>query len=273
MASLSCGDSSTIPSAPRHGAPLRASPSKASIRSGVVATASAAASAQDVRIVSSLASRTVIAGVSERESNDPEPALEARTWWTLTSNSSVPFSTGQRPSQLRRIARSTHTVRTTPWAPASRGISRIPLGRVLPQGDHRPRVPAAGSRALHHSEGTQRQHGRAGVIGQYARVPCRPARGELWPVEQRRDDQGRTDGTCELRHVVDPGEVLAHEEHNRDPVADIGELDRSAGDLHRLPPPDVGVKRAAQVILVDLCLVERPSVVLVLADVPPLFAG
>ena len=45
------------------------------------------------------------------------------------------------------------------------------------------------------------------------------------------------------------------------------------GDIEEVPPQDARVEGASEVVLVDLALVERPPVVLVLADVKPLLAG
>ena len=91
-----------------------------------------------------------------------------------------------------------------------RDLAHPPAG-VFPQRDHgRGAVPAR-SRAPHHAKGGQGQDGRAGVIGQDAGVACCPARAELGPVEQGSDDHRRADGTQDIGHVVDLGEVLAHE--------------------------------------------------------------
>ena len=56
--------------------------------------------------------------------------------------------------------------------------------------------------------------------------------------------------------VVVLREVLAHQRHDRDSLADFDDLDRSARDVDRLPPADVRVKRATEVVLVDLAFVE-----------------
>src|SRR5262249_31670702 len=148
-----------------------------------------------------------------------------------------------------------------------------PSDRVFPERDHRGGVVAKGPRALGHSGGRQREHSRAGVVSQDARVPCRPARAELRSVEQGRDDDRRADRAKEVGHVVDLGEVFAHERDNDNPLADVDELHRTAGNLRSLPPADVRMERAAQVVLVDLPFVERPAVVLVLTDADPVVAG
>ncbi len=57
-------------------------------------------------------------------------------------------------------------------------------GGVLPQRDDPRGLPAGGSGALDHPVRGQRQHRRAGIVGQDAGVSGRPAGGELWPVEQ-----------------------------------------------------------------------------------------
>jgi hypothetical protein len=46
-------------------------------------------------------------------------------------------------------------------------------------------------------------------------------------------------------------------------------LNRTTRDVHRLQPPDIRMESAPEVVLVYLCFVERPSVMLVLADVKP----
>jgi hypothetical protein len=50
---------------------------------------------------------------------------------------------------------------------------------------------------------------------------------------------------------------------------DLDELDRLAGYVHRFPPADVGVKRAAEVVLINLAFTQRPAMVLILAQVKP----
>jgi hypothetical protein len=69
------------------------------------------------------------------------------------------------------------------------------------------------------------------------------------------------------------GEILANQRNNGDSVTVLHELDSPARDVHRFPPANVGVKGASEVILEDLSFVERPSMMFVLADVNPLFAG
>jgi hypothetical protein len=69
------------------------------------------------------------------------------------------------------------------------------------------------------------------------------------------------------------GEILANQRNNCDSVTVLYELDSPARDVHRFPPANVGVKGASDAVLEDLSFVERPSMVLVLADVNPLFAS
>src|SRR5262249_6820607 len=134
-------------------------------------------------------------------------------------------------------------------------------------------VPAVRSRALHHAKGSQREHGRAGVISQHARISRRPARVKLRSVEQGSNDRTRADGPYDFSHIIDLGEVFAHEGNERDLVSVFYKVDGATGYLHRFPPADVGVEGAPQVVLEDLSLVQRPWMVFVLADVKPLFAG
>ena len=77
-------------------------------------------------MVSSSGSSTGWVSGARRWAGGPEPVLEARTCETLTSKNSLPFSIGRRPSELRRVARSALADMSTPWAPGSSGISRIP---------------------------------------------------------------------------------------------------------------------------------------------------
>ena len=115
----------------------------------------------------------------------------------------------------------------------------------------------------------ERQHRRTRVVGEHAGVARRPARGQLGPVEQDRQHQRRPDRAQQVGHGVEAGEVLADDGDDGDPAAELDELDRPAGHLHRLPPAQRRVQGAAEVVLEDLTLVERPAMVLVLAVVPP----
>jgi hypothetical protein len=64
-------------------------------------------------------------------------------------------------------------------------------------------------------------------------------------------------------------EILADEENKRDAVRQFEELDSTARDIGRFPPTNVGVKRAPEVILINLTLIQRPSMVLILTDMKP----
>src|SRR5262249_4167550 len=64
------------------------------------------------------------------------------------------------------------------------------------------------------------------------------------------------------------GEILADERDERE-LGDLDELDRAARHFHCLPPANVGMKHATQVVLVDLAFVERPAVMFVLTEVEP----
>ena len=74
----------------------------------------------------------------------------------------------------------------------------------------------------------------------------------------------------ELGDVVVVGQVLAHQ-RGQHQFGHLDELDGLAGYVHGFPPADVGVQGAAEVVLLDLAFVQRPAVVLVLADVKPRF--
>ncbi len=141
--------------------------------------------------------------------------------------------------------------------------------RVLPQGDDSGGSRPGRTRTLDHAQRRQRQHRRSRVVGEHAGVASRPARGQLWTVEEDGQHEGGADGAQQVGDGVEAGEVLAHHGDDRDPAAELEELDRPARHLHRLPPAQPRVQRGAEVVLQQLTLVERPAVVLVLAVVPP----
>ena len=128
---------------------------------------------------------------------------------------------------------------------------------------------SVGPRALDHAERGERQHRRTRVVGEHAGVACGPARGQLRPVEEDGQHERRANRAEQVGDGVEAGEVLAHDGDDRDPSAELEELDRPARDLHRLPPAQPRVEGAAEVVLQHLALVERPAMVLVLAVVPP----
>ena len=64
-------------------------------------------------------------------------------------------------------------------------------------------------------------------------------------------------------------EILADEEDKRNTVPQFDELNSTARNIGRFPPTNVGVKRAPKVILIDLTLIQRPSMVLILSDMKP----
>jgi len=68
------------------------------------------------------------------------------------------------------------------------------------------------------------------------------------------------------------GEILTDEEDKRNAVPHFDELDTKARDLHRFPPTNVGMKRAPKVVLINLIFVQRPSMVLILTEMKPLFS-
>src|SRR5262249_8128538 len=67
--------------------------------------------------------------------------------------------------------------------------------------------------------------------------------------------------------------VFADEKKERNPLAEFHALHQTGRDFYPLPPTDVRVKHPAEVVLVDLSLVQRPAIELVLANVKPVFAG
>src|SRR5262249_16872960 len=128
-------------------------------------------------------------------------------------------------------------------------------------------------RASRHPKRRERQDGRARVIREYAGVACRPARAELRSVEEWRDHDRRAHRTENVGHVGALGKVLAHRGGKPRAFAELDELDRPAGNVDRFPPADMGVQRAAQVVLVNLRFIERPTMVLPLTDMHPMLAG
>jgi hypothetical protein len=83
-------------------------------------------------------------------------------------------------------------------------------------------------------------------------------------------------GAHRSKHVGQPvalRKVFADEKDERHPLAEFHDLDHTGRDLYSLPPTDVRVKHPAEVVLVDLSLIQRPAIELVLANVKPLFAG
>src|SRR5215813_14676375 len=97
MAWFSDGDGSGIRSPARQEAPACAAAGTASMRLGANTSASATASAHDVKMVSSSVSSTARAGAAwddqqARESGSTEPVLEARIWRMLTLTNWLPLS-------------------------------------------------------------------------------------------------------------------------------------------------------------------------------------
>jgi hypothetical protein len=107
------------------------------------------------------------------------------------------------------------------------------------------------------------------IVGEDTCVAGGPAGRQLGSVEQRGQHDCGADRLNEFRNLVAVGEVFAHERHEGE-LGDVYEFDGAARNFHCLPPLDVRVECAAEVVLVDLVCVERPSVVLVLADVTPI---
>src|SRR5262249_44719214 len=96
-----------------------------------------------------------------------------------------------------------------------------------------------------------------------------PARGELRPVEEEGGHEGRADRADDLTDLVVLGEVLADDVDGQRARAGLHELDGGAGGVYGFVPADAWMKDATEVVLADLTLVQRPTVVLVLAHVKP----
>ncbi|HTH90293.1 hypothetical protein [Mycobacterium sp.] len=159
---------------------------------------------------------------------------------------------GGRLSAVRRSARSPQVVSKTPWAPSSSGTSRIPRTGSF----HKPTTGEeglpGGSASLHHAVSGQRRDGRARVVGQHAGIPGRPARRQLWSVEQGGENQRWANGPNDFGDVVVLGEILTHETYEGQFFPEFNELHSPASDVHRFPPEDVWVEGTAQVVLEDL---------------------
>src|SRR5215831_1148996 len=112
-----------------------------------------------------------------------------------------------------------------------------------------------------------------GSSAKNAGISCRPARAKLRSVKQGSNHYSRANRPDDLGNFVYLGEVFANERNQSALIAQFHEPDRLARDIHGFPPANVGVKCAAEMILVDLSFIERPAVVFVLADVKPLLAG
>src|SRR5262249_3053501 len=141
--------------------------------------------------------------------------------------------------------------------------------RVLPERDHSRRRSPRGPRPLHEAERGEGDHGGPGVVGEDARVACRPSRGQLRAVEEDRHHEGRPDGPKQVGHLVEAGQILADDRYQGDALGQFNDLHGSPGHRHGLPPPHPRRERASQVVLLDLVVVEGPAMVLVLAVAPP----
>lgn len=95
------------------------------------------------------------------------------------------------------------------------------------------------SRPLHHAVRAERQDGGSRIVGEHVRIPGRPARGELGAVEERGDDDSRSDGANGIDDIVDLGKVLANEGDEGDLVARLDNLQTAAWNLGGFPPANV----------------------------------
>ena len=277
-ASSSCGGGildlrARLAMAHRHGRRRSA----ASARSGADASASATASAQEVRIVSSWRRQQRRGRRRFRAQQASAPAnrrSRPSTWNTLMLNSSLP-SADRPPAVEAAPGRLVHARRQQDavGAASSSGISRVPW----------PGPFHSATTADAFSPGGRERCAMPKDVSVSTAEPGSSARTLAYRAAQRELSCGPSSsgvttivgpiGADDVGHVVDLGEVLAHERDERAARADVDDLDRPARDLHRLPPADVRVQRAAEVVLVDLGLIERPTVVLSLADVHPVLVG
>jgi len=177
---------------------------------------------------------------------------------------------GQRPSALYRVARSAQMVSRTPCAPGSSGISRTPRAGSFhsaitreasrPWGRERSTIPYEVSVSTAEPGSSART---LAYLAVQREVSCGPSSSTLkTSVGPNRPD--------ELSDLVIVGQVLAHERGQHE-LGDFHELDCLAGHVHGFPPADVGVKGAAEVVLLHLGCIQQPAMVLVLADVKPRF--
>src|SRR5262245_43392182 len=115
----------------------------------------------------------------------------------------------------------------------------------------------------------ERQYSRAWIVGEHACVASGPPRCKLRSVEERRHDSGRADRSDEVGDFVVLSKVLADQDCDGEPLAELDEMEQALRYVHGFPPPHFGVQLSAEVILVNLACVQGPSMMLALADVQP----
>src|SRR5215470_9989396 len=140
---------------------------------------------------------------------------------------------------------------------------------VFPQADYTCGIVSAWTAPVHQAPSAEGQHSGTWVVGKHARIASGPPRCELRPVEERRHDSRRADRADEVGDFVVLSKVLADQDYHGEPLAELDEVENTSGYVHGFPPPHRGVQLPAEVILVDLPSVQRPSMMLVLAYVEP----
>src|SRR5215470_1838319 len=138
-----------------------------------------------------------------------------------------------------------------------------------PQPDATRGIVAARTAPVYQAPGAEGQHSGTWVVGKHARVASGPPRWELRPVEERRHDPRRADRTDEVGDFVVLSKVLTDQGYNGEPLAELDEVENAPGNVHGFPPPHRGVQLSPEVILIDLPSIQRPSMMLVLANVEP----
>src|SRR5499427_1058124 len=140
---------------------------------------------------------------------------------------------------------------------------------VFPQADYTCGIVSARTAPVHQAPSAEGQHSGTWVVGKHARVASGPPRYELRPVEERRHDPRRADCADEVGDFVVLSKVLADQDDHGEPLAELDEVENASGYVHGFPPPHRGMQLAPEVILIDLPSIQRPSMMLVLADVEP----
>src|ERR1700722_2094223 len=140
---------------------------------------------------------------------------------------------------------------------------------VFPQADDTRGAESAWTAPVYQAPGAEGQHSGTWVVGKHARIASGPPRCELRPVEERRHDPGGTDRADEVGDFVVLGKVLADQAGRGEPLAELYEVENALGHVHGLPPAHRRVQLSPEVILIDLPGVQRPSMMLGLADVEP----
>src|SRR5215470_15633836 len=149
-----------------------------------------------------------------------------------------------------------------------RDLSEAGAG-VLPQAHCTCGIVPARTAPVYHAPGAEGQHSGTWVVGKHARVASGPPRWELRPVEERRHDPRRADRADEVGDFVVLSEVLTDQGRHGETLAELDEVENAPGHVHGFPPPNRGVQLSTEVILINLPGIQRPAMMLVLANVEP----